>query len=148
MCIMRGIIATVTATRSHSRRRSYAEQRSKQIDLEGINKPLSIDIIYSRPHTKATACVASPAFPPCARTLVFGETQKRQSPYFTQVSKTAIRQANKCKNTVCESHSRVQMNHSFGLQTSHKKLQELFTYMTFYNNLHQYYYTFYIFTQV
>lgn len=37
MCIMRGIIATVTATSSHSGRRSYGENWSK-----GINKPLSI----------------------------------------------------------------------------------------------------------
>lgn len=47
MCIMRGIIATVTATSSHSGRRSYGEDWSK-----GINKPLSIYIIYSRPQQR------------------------------------------------------------------------------------------------
>lgn len=96
MCIMRGIIATVTATSSHSGRRSYGEDWSK-----GINKPLSIYIIYSRPHThKSTARVAVPAFPSCAHTLAFGKTHathlKRQSPHFARVSKTATKQEHKC----------------------------------------------------
>lgn len=49
MCIMRGIIATVTATRADSGCRGMDLKPgdcSKQIDLEGINKPPSIDVIY------------------------------------------------------------------------------------------------------